>query len=380
MDESVIPRDEQQLTDREAEARSSSLAGSYTFAYVLGAVLIALIIWLGGPWQIAASTRLLSLMIDGGVVQYHDTQPGIWAGVPHPKLYFQAKEPLNWNLIRLAGILFIGMWMIQAVRFHVLARFVGIRGNYTQHARAYLEGMGINRFVPYNRGFWSAASLMVQRQGAELGKIAQAYYLEKGCILFQIVFFGAVALYLEGWTIWLSQIIWPIGMLIVAWLIVRPNRHHPEQSVAVGSFSEMLKAFQTLLQKPVTLITALLLSIVAFTIQDIIAYMIGMSLTTPNLILNFDYKMLLMGLVGGYLARFIQITPGGIGQFEFGMATAIMFAGKSFTDGAIYALVFMMVKYAYSTILLLWVYILRVDYSFEVLKRVEKVPIAQSAE
>lgn len=368
------------MTEGESEARSTNLAGSYAFAYALGAILIALMIWLGGPWQIMASSRLLSLLIDAGVVQYHDTQPGIWAGLPHPKLYMQAKEPLNWNLIRLAGVLFIGMWMIQAVRFHVLARFTGIQGNYTQHARAYLEGIGINRFVPYNRGYWSTATLMVQRQGADLGKIAQTFYLEKACIVMQIVFFAAVALYLQGWTTWLSQIIWPIAMLVAAWLLVRPNRHYPEQTVAVGSPSLMFQAFQTLLQKPATLITVLLLSIVAFTIQDIVAYMIGMSLTTPHLILNFDYKMLLMGLVGGYFARLIQITPGGMGQFEFGMATSIMFAGKSFTDAAIFALVFMIVKYAYSTILLLWVYILRVDYSFEVLKRVEKVPIAQPSE
>lgn len=366
------------MTEGESEARSTNLAGSYAFAYALGAILIALMIWLGGPWQIMASSRLLSLLIDAGVVQYHDTQPGIWAGLPHPKLYMQAKEPLNWNLIRLAGVLLIGMWMIQAVRFHVLARFAGIRGNYTQHARAYLEGIGINRFVPYNRGYWSTATLMVQRQGADLGKIAQTFYLERACIVFQIVFFAAVALYLEGWTVWLSQIVWPIFMLVAAWLIVRPNSHHPEQSLAVGSPGLLLRAFQTLLQKPATLITVLLLSIVAFTIQDIVAYMVGMSLTTPHLILNFDYKMLLMGLVGGYIARLIQITPGGIGQFEFGMATSIMFAGKSFTDAAIFALVFMLVKYAYSTILLLWVYILRVDYSFEVLKRVERVPVASA--
>lgn len=378
MDENVMSSDSETLTDSENESRSSNTVGSYSFAYLLGGILVVLLIWLAGPWQIMASSRILNLLIDGGIVQYHDTQPGIWAGLPHPKLYFQAKEPLNWNLIRLAGVLLIGMWMIQAARFHFLARFVGIKGNYTQHARAYLEGLGINRFVPYNRGFWSTATLMVERQGAELGKVSQAFYLEKACILFQIVAFAGLGLVLLGWTAWMSQLMFPLAMLFGAWLVVRPSRQHPEQSVAVGSLTLTFRAFQTMLQKPVTMVSVLVLSLVAFTIQDIVAYMVGMSLTTPNLILNYDYKMVLMGVVGGYIARYIQITPGGIGQFEFGMASALMFAGKSFTDGAILAIVFTLVKYAYSTILLLWVYVLRVDYSFEVLKRVEKVSIARA--
>lgn len=378
MVENVMSNDMPSLTETEAESKSTNLATSYAFSYLLGAVLLLLLVWLGGAWQIAANSRILSLAIDAGVIQYHDTQLGIWAGLPNPKLYFQAKEPLNWNLIRLAGVLFVGMWLVQAARFHSLARFVGLSGNYTQHARAYLEGIGINRFVPYNRGYWSTATLMVERQGADLGRVAQAFYLEKACVLFQIVFFGAIALYLEGWTIWLSQLVCPLAILVSAWLLVRPNEKHPQQSVAIGSYAMVLQAFQSLLQKPVVLAKVLALSIVAFTIQDVVAYMIGQSLSTPFLIMNFDYKMLIMGLVGGYIARYIQVTPGGIGQFEFGMASALFFAGKNFTDAVTYALVFTIVKLSYSTILLLWVYILRVDYSFEVLKRVEKVPIAEA--
>ena len=383
MDESTILKnesdfEESNVIDPESEKRSTNLAGSYAFAYVLGGVLLLLLIWLGGFWQILANSRMLSLLIDGGVIQYHDTQQGILQGIPNPKLYWQAKEPLDWNLLQMAGILLIGMWLIQSVRFHTLARFVGIAGNYTQHARAYLEGLGINRFVPYNRGFWSTATLMVQRQGADVNRIAQAFYLERVCVAFQIAIFAALGLYFLGWTVWLSQIFFPVLFLIAAWLIVRPSRRHPEASVATVSWKMIVEGFRALLQKPLTLIKVLALSIVAFSIQDVVAYMVGQALTTPSLLLNFDYKMVLMGLVGGYIARYIQVTPGGIGQFEWGMAVALMFAGKNFTDSVTFALVFSMLKYTWSTILLLWVYILRVDYSFEVLKRVQRAPIAES--
>ena len=38
---------------------------SYTFAYLLGAGLLFVLIWSSGVWNFLANTRLLSLLIDG---------------------------------------------------------------------------------------------------------------------------------------------------------------------------------------------------------------------------------------------------------------------------------------------------------------------------
>ena len=58
---------------------------SYTYSYLLGAFLLIALIWSGGVWNFLANTRLLSVLIDAGVVSYHDAQGGFIRGVPDLK-------------------------------------------------------------------------------------------------------------------------------------------------------------------------------------------------------------------------------------------------------------------------------------------------------
>ena len=44
---------------------------------------------------------------------------------------------------------------------------------------------------------------------------------------------------------------------------------------------------------------------------------------TNNVLISVPTPMLIMGVVGGYIARQIQVTPGGIGQFEVGFAAGL---------------------------------------------------------
>src|SRR6516164_10282041 len=93
---------------------------SYTFSYLLGVGLLVALIWSSGVWNFLANTRLLSVLIDGGVVSYHDAQTGLIRGVPDLKYYLKSQDPVKWGLIEGAALLFLVFWIIKAVQFRTL--------------------------------------------------------------------------------------------------------------------------------------------------------------------------------------------------------------------------------------------------------------------
>ncbi|HUO84098.1 MAG TPA: lysylphosphatidylglycerol synthase domain-containing protein [Thermoanaerobaculia bacterium] len=353
------------------------IVGSYIFSYLLGAAILVLLVYLAGPWQFFADTRILATFIEGGMVQYHDVQKGFFSGMPDLKLYAIAKEPVSWLLIQMAGLIFLGFWMIHAVIFHLIARFCRIEGTFTMHARAYLEGIGINRFLPFNRGHHQIAEA-IRRQGVSNERVSQALFLDNLVIVFQIVAFALIGLYLSGWSLWLTQLTWPLIILGACWLMVRPNRNYPERYVFQGGFSDAVRAVKAFAQKPLVMVAVALLALVAIALEDVIAYMISNAFSTPMVIMSVTYSSVLMAIVGGYIARLIPVTPGGIGQFEAGFATALYFSGVNFEHCVALAVLDQALRYTYGTFLLAWVYILRVDYSWEVLKRFGKAPTPAS--
>ena len=134
------------------DRRKMDLVWSYTFSYLLGALLLVALIWSSGVWNFLANTRLLSVLIDSGVVSYHDAQTGFIRGVPDLKYYLKSQDPMKWGLVEGAALIFLVFWLIKAAQFHGFCQFVGVRGTFTQHARAYLEGVGVNRLLPFNQG------------------------------------------------------------------------------------------------------------------------------------------------------------------------------------------------------------------------------------
>src|SRR5215831_2581346 len=88
---------------------------SYTFSYVLGVGLLFALIWSSGIWNFLANTRILSLLIDGGIVSYHDAQTGFIRGVPDLKYYLKSQDPVKWGLVEGAALLFILFWVIKAL-------------------------------------------------------------------------------------------------------------------------------------------------------------------------------------------------------------------------------------------------------------------------
>jgi uncharacterized membrane protein YbhN (UPF0104 family) len=353
-----------------ADRKKVDLVWSYTFSYLLGALLLGVLIWSSGVWNFLANTRLLSVLIDSGVVSYHDAQTGIIRGVPDLKYFLKASDPIKWGLVEGAAFLFLVFWLIKAAQFHGFCQFTGVRGTFTQHARAYLEGVGVNRLLPFNQGMVRMVDFM-GTQGAPRDRVTQAVFLGELFVGVEIVVYAAYGPFGLGWSVWLAQVFWSLVILGLCYLVARPSRLYPEQSIIPLRWSEVVASFKALSRRPMEFSKLTILSLLAFGLEDIAAYMIAMAFTSTHVILNVNFTTLLMAIVASYIARMIPVTPGGIGQFEWGFAAGLYLGGLGWPECVTIAILDNFVRYASGTLLWAWVYILRVDYSFEVLKRVE---------
>jgi uncharacterized membrane protein YbhN (UPF0104 family) len=291
-------------------------------------------------------------------------------GVPDLKYFLKAQDPIKWGLVEGAAFLFLVFWLIKAAQFHGFCEFVGMRGTFTQHARAYLEGVGVNRLLPFNQGLVRMAKFM-EGQGDDIEKVTQAAFLGELFVVIEIVVYAAYGPYGLGWSVWLAQVFWALVILGLCYLMARPNRFHPEPSIVPLRWGEVVQAFRALAKKPLPFSKLTILSLLAFGLEDIAAYMIAMAFTSTHVILNVNFSILLMAIVASYIARLIPVTPGGIGQFEWGFAAGLYLGGLGWPECVTIACLDNFVRYASGSLLWAWVYILRVDYSFEVLKRVE---------
>ncbi|MCK5650439.1 MAG: hypothetical protein KAJ42_03635, partial [Gemmatimonadetes bacterium] len=66
--------------------------------------------------------------------------------------------------------------------------------------------------------------------------------------------------------------------------------------------------------------------------------LISQAFTTDFVILNVPFPVIQMGVVAGYIARQVPITPGGIGQWEWGFAAAVYMSGVGLPEAATIAL------------------------------------------
>jgi uncharacterized membrane protein YbhN (UPF0104 family) len=327
---------------------------SYTFSYLLGAGLLVALIWSSGIWNFLANTRLLSILIDGGIVSYHDAQAGFIRGVPDLKYYLKSQDPVKWGLVEGAALLFFVFWIIKAIQFRSLCNLTGAQGTFSQHARFYLEGIGVGRFLPFNQGTVHLVRSMAA-QGAPAESVAQAAFLAELFVVIEIVVYAAYGPYAMGWSVWLAQIFWSLVILGLCYLLARPNRFYPEPSIIPLHKGEVKQAFRALSRRPIEFTKLTLLSLLAFGLEDIAAYMIAMGFTSRHVILNVNFNILLMAIVASYIARLIPVTPGGIGQFEWGFAAGLYLGGVGWPECVTIACLDNFVRYATGTILWIWV-------------------------
>jgi len=302
---------------------TGNLFAAMVLSGLLALVFLAVLIYRAGPWDIVAMTRLLDPLIAGGVVQYHDQDPGFIAGIPDLYLYQYAMDPVDWRLVFFSALVFMGYAGLKAWQFARIARAYEIGGPEGSHGRAFLYGFGLDTVLPYKLGAVATATSL-SRQGASAERAASAVFVSDAFTVFEIVVFGLVGLFLLGWSTWLGQVIWALLVFGVLFALVRGNRTQTALTLGqrhIDAGWGAVRAFAN--ERPGELLALCVISLMAFALLDVGVYTLMAAFDSVTVLIKVEPPILLMALVSGYIARLIPVTPGGIGQFELGFATAL---------------------------------------------------------
>ena len=310
--------------------------------YVIAAALMTTLVIAGGIWNQLANTRLLSPLIEGGVVRYHDKQIGPIPGVPELKYYVMSQDPVAWLLVLVAVALMLGYWTLKTIQFHVTSRALGSDAGLGDDSRAYLYGQSMNRWFPYYLGDLATGLALGAREGSDNERYIGTVYLSRCFTVFEIAFFGLLGLLFLGWGEWLAQLFWPLLIVAVAYFLLRqPGTWRAGMHHSAG----WRLAVSWLQARPLLSLFLALLSIVGFLLEHVAVYALSQAFSSTNVLLNIEFPVFLMALVAGMIARLIPVTPGGIGQFEWGFATAIYLAGTGMPEAVTMALLFSALRY-----------------------------------
>ena len=100
------------------------------------------LIYYAPAWDFVANTRLLSLLINSGLIQYHDMDAGFIEGIADLKLYMLAMDPIRWNTVGLlVGCFFLCFWL-RSIQLSILSRHFWI---YLQRKLFTPRSSGINQ-------------------------------------------------------------------------------------------------------------------------------------------------------------------------------------------------------------------------------------------
>lgn len=336
------------------ERGSGSFLATMALSLLTGLLLLGSLIYLAGPWNILSNTRLLNLLIEAGLVKYHDRDAGFVEGVAQHVYYLKAQDPIVWMLV--PGILGIYLLIagLKAVQFHQLAHFYGIQGSLGQHARAFFYGLIYKETLPFHIGE-AAAAAELWAEGAPLKQTRAALFLFNAFFLFEVAVFALFGLLGIGWAAWLFQLFCALIIILTLYLWTRPDKSASLVSLPRSMWAHFIGLAQ---QEPLRFFNLSLLSLLAFGLRDAAAYLTAMAFSSEFVLLNIDPSLILMGVLGGYIASFIRLTPGGIGQFEWGFATALFIGGVGLPEAATAALLVNFFRYValfvLFLIMLLW--------------------------
>lgn len=326
-----------QRESQPAERMSATFFSSLAISLLTGALLLGTLIYLAGPWALLANTRVLNLLIGGGVVKYHDRQAGFIEGVPNHEYYLASQDPINWTIILLVIGAYLLLWSLKAIQFHNIARYYGIKGSFNQHARAYFYGLNYKETQPFSLGN-AATAAALRTQGAPLDRTRAALFLFQAFFLFEIAVLALVGLLGIGWAAWLNQILVALILIGGLYLWTRAGRTERANAGPPSFFGALGNHFGAVIQNPLTFLYLAVLSLLAFELREVAAYLTTMAFSTQHVLLNIDPVLILMGLVSGHIATLIRLTPGGIGQFEWGFAGALFIGGVGLPEAATVAL------------------------------------------
>jgi len=332
---------------------------SFSVAYMLGIAMVASLILTGGFWDVIADTRALAALISAGVIPLSEDDPGFGGGVPSVHLWIASQEPVTWGLVLLAVVLFVVVAVLKGVQFHAIARFQGIDGSAGGHLRAFLYGNGVGRILPFRAGEAAWAAALEAQSGADLTRAARVIAIFKGFLIFELVVFSLIGLILSDMLTWATSLVPPLLLLAAAWLLMRAFSPDPR---SLGSKTRSVAAVVSeLWSEPHTMVRLVLLSLSAFFLVEFASYIVPQAFATPIVrliqdeltVVVFTPSVVIMAVVGGYVARLAPVTPGGIGQFEWGVALVLVVNGLPLTSAVIVALLISAVRYAAGLLLFL---------------------------
>jgi uncharacterized membrane protein YbhN (UPF0104 family) len=325
------------------------LFGPFALAWLIAIAMIVQLVRQGGFWQVAANTRVLDFLGRAGLIRLTDADIGsFFGGLPDSKFFVQSNDYIDWIVVIGAMGVIMLVWWLKAVQFHSLARFCcthgGHRqGTFDQHARAYFYGHAIGRLFPYNMGNVASAAAL-ERQGMPLEGASQVVYVASMFVVFETLVFALYGLLALGYTKWLAEIAWPALVLGLALLITRASRGGNGISLR-RHFNYSRQAVRALAVDRLLLTKLAVLSIVSFLCVEFSVYLITQAFTTTFVILNVQFSVIVMAVVGGYLARLVQVTPGGLGQWEWGFALPLYVSGMGMPEAVTIALLMTAVRY-----------------------------------
>ncbi len=318
----------------ESEPQSRSITASLVLSWLVAFVLLALLVYFGGVWNILANTRILGLFIDGGIIQYTDMDAGFIEGVADPEYYLNSQDPIDWAVVAIAIGLFFLFWAVKTLQFHDIAQYHGLTSSYRENASTYFHGLLYERTTPFGLADGAvAAELQANQAPAE--SAYSTVFLFRAFVLLEILVFALYGLFAVGWAAWLVQV---FGALFILGLAYWWSRSTPVAAPRLRYWSAIGTHIRNLARFPKRLVRISLLSIVAFGLEDIAAYLLAMAFTSEHVILNVDFSVLLMAIVASYIARLVRFTPGGLGQFEWGFALALYVGGLGMPEAVTIAI------------------------------------------
>lgn len=326
---------------RSARSVSGEFLRTLALSIVFGVFLLGSLVYIAGPWNILANTRLLRLLIDSGIVKYHDRDAGFVQGVADHVYYLKSQEPVEWTVVLLAVAILFLFWLLRGVQFHDLARYHALPGASGQHARAYRAGLTYSKLMPLHLGD-AAATAVLQQGGATPRQAYSTLFLLRLFLLFSIGMYSLIGLLTIGWAAWLGQMLCALLLVGITYWWARPFF---SPAAGVSPLAAAKSHVRELLQRPSRLARFVLLALLLFGMEDIVLYLLTMAFSTQQVLLHVGFDLILMAFVSGYLARQIPLTPGGIGQFEWGFVAALYLGGVGLPEAATIAILYSVVYY-----------------------------------
>lgn len=328
-------------TRMDTKSTAERVVTSLALPWLVSITLLGFLAVAGGLWNLVANSRVLNLMIEGGVVRFHDKQIGPIDGVPELKYFIASQDPIAWPLLALALVCMACFWLLKGLQLGHLIKKASGSADVVDSLRLYSRSQARDRWLPMRAGDQViAAELASENQSAQVqsATVDNVRFIA----VCELAFFSVVSLLFLGWTGWLEQAFWGLLILLLAYWVSRPS---DSWEAAIDYSGAAKRAFRPMTDQPLVFLGIFAMSALAFFAEHVGVYLLSQAFTSTNVIINIEFPVFLMALVAGNIARLVPVTPGGLGQFEWGFAMAVYISGTGMPEAVTIAILFALLRY-----------------------------------